>query len=384
MVMVLQGDSTLASTAAPPPEWLADFLPGPLLTVGPFGVVVWQWLALLTLIPLSGMIGRLVGRPTREVLRRLVAKTSNTFDDELVAAAREPIILFWSVLVSRLLLFWIGLPLGAHTVVTEIQHALLIVAAFWMLLRSITVLQRGLPRSIDLNANPAMRSLIPLGGRIAKVVIFAIGVLTVISAFGYPIATILAGLGIGGIAIALGAQKSLEHFFGSVSIGVDQPFRIGDWIKAGSIEGEVEAIGLRSTRIRTIERTIITMPNGALAESQIENFGTRERIRLKTMIGLEYDTPPATIRAVRDDIEQLLRSHKMTWPDAIIVRFVQFGPSSLDLEVFCWLMTSQVNEFRVLREELYLGIIEIMQRRGAKFAFPTQTLHVASVALPKS
>jgi len=374
MRLALQSDS---SVAAVPSAWLTDLLPAPLLADGPFGVQVWQWLALLTLIPLSGLIGRLLGIPTRELLRRLVAKTSNQFDDELVAASREPVILFWSVLTSRLLLFWVGLPPAAQQVVISVQQALLIVAVFWMLLRAITVLQQGLPRTIDLVAHPAMRSLIPLGGRIAKVLVFAIGVLTVISAFGYPIATILAGLGIGGIAIALGAQKSLEHFFGSVSIGVDQPFRIGDWVIVGDVEGEVEAIGLRSSRIRTMERTVVSIPNGALAESRVENFGARERIRLRTIVGLEYGTPEATMRAVRDDIEKLLRAHPLCWPDRVVVRFFQFGPSSLDLDVFCWLMTSQVDEFRAAREELYLGIIAIVERRGAKFAFPTQTVHVA-------
>jgi MscS family membrane protein len=365
-------------------DWIAENFPGPLLVVGPFGVQVWQWLALLTLIPLSGLIGRLIGRPTRDLLRRLVAKTSNQFDDELVSASREPITLFWSVLASRLLLFWVGLPPGAQKVVIELQQALLIVAVFWMLLRTITVLQQGLPKTIDLNAHPAMRSLIPLGGRIAKVFVFAIGVLTVLAAFGFKVGTILAGLGIGGVAIALGAQKSLEHFFGSVSIGVDQPFRIGDWVIVGDVEGEVEAIGLRSTRIRTIERTVVTIPNGTLAEARVENFGARERIRMRTIIGLEYGTSEATMRAVRDDIEKLLRAHPLCWPDRVVVRFFQFGPSSLDIDVFCWLMTAQVDEFRAARETLYLGIIAIVERHGAKFAFPTQTVHVATSRAPAS
>lgn len=359
-------------------EWIAEHFPGPLLIVGPFGVQVWQWLALLTLVPLSGLIGRLVGLPTRDILRRLVARTSNQFDDALVGASREPITLFWSVLASRLLLFWVGLPAAVQKLVVDVQHALLVSAVFWLILRAITVLQEGLPRTVDLVAHPAMRSLIPLGGRIAKVVVFAVGVLTVISTFGFNVATILAGLGIGGVAVALGAQKSLEHFFGSVSIGVDQPFRVGDWVNVGEVEGEIEAIGLRSTRIRTINRTVVTIPNGTLAESRIENFGTRERIRMVAIIGLEYGTPAATIRKVRDEIEALLRAHPLTWPDRVQVRFIGFGPSSLDIELFCWLRTSQIDEFRTEREELYLGIMEIVARNGASFAFPTQTVHLAS------
>src|SRR5690606_15231855 len=136
---------------------------------------------------------------------------------------------------------------------------------------------------------------------------------------------------------ALGAQKSLEHFFGSVSIGVDQPFRVGDWVNVGGLEGEVEAIGLRSTRIRTAERTVVSIPNGKLAESQTENFAPRERIRLRTVIGLEYGTTAAQMRAIRDEIEQCLRAHPLTWPNRVLVRFCEFGASSLNIELFCWI-----------------------------------------------
>jgi MscS family membrane protein len=163
-----------------------------------------------------------------------------------------------------------------------------------------------------------------------------------------------------------------------VSIGVDQPFRIGDWVNVGDVQGEIEGIGLRSTRIRTIDRTVVTIPNGSLAEARIENFGTRERIRFQAMIGLEYGTSAATIRAVRDDIEALLRGHPLTWPDRVQVRFSQFGPFSLDIELFCWLRTSQIDEFRTEREVLLLGIMDVVARHGASFAFPTQTLHLAS------
>jgi MscS family membrane protein len=261
------------------------------------------------------------------VLKRIVARTSNSFDDALVLAARGPIVLLWSVVASRLLLGWIALSPPAHAFVVAVQSALAIVAMFWMVLRAINVLQELLPQEAWMDSHPALRSLIPLGARISRLLVFAAGILTVISAFGYPIATILAGLGIGGIAVALGAQKSLEHFFGSISIGVDQPFRVGDWVSVSGIAGSIEAIGLRSTRIRTMDRTLVTIPNGSLAEAQSENFGARERIRLNAMVGLEYGTPVATMRTVRDEIESLLRAHPKTWPERVQGRFSNFGAS---------------------------------------------------------
>jgi MscS family membrane protein len=280
------------------------------------------------------------------------------------------------VVASRILLRWIALAAPAQAFVVEVQKAIAIVAVFWLLLRAIGVLQNAMPSAKWTETHPALRSLIPLGARIARLVVFAVGVLTVIAQFGYPIATILAGLGIGGIAVALGAQKSLEHFFGSISIGVDQPYRVGDWVSVAGIEGAVEAIGLRSSRIRTIDRTVITIPNGTLAEAQSENFGERERIRFNTTIGVEYGTKAATMRLIRDEIEKLLRAHPKTWPDRVFVRFAGFGASSLDIEIFCWLETTAIDDFKEMREELLLGIMEIVEGNGAGFAFPTQTIHL--------
>ena len=365
-----------------PDNWIRERLPAPLRRPGPFEVLVWQWIALLVLIPLSVISGMLLGRPTRALLKRLVRHTETDLDDLLVAAARGPIILIWSVVVSRVALGWLALPAGVRVFVVELQQALAIVALFWLILRAITVLQDNLARETWTSQHPALRSLIPLGGRIARVFVFVAAVLVTISQFGYPIATILAGLGIGGIAVALGAQKSLEHFFGSVSIGVDQPFRVGDWVIINGVEGEIEAIGLRSTRLRTLDRTVVSMPNGQLADTRSENFAARERIRWRTMIGLQYDTPRATIKRVRDEIDVLLRSHPKMWGDRIVVRLSGFGAFSLDLELFCWINTSVPDEYREIREELMLGVMEIVERNGASFAFPTQTIHMAPNASP--
>lgn len=359
-----------------PDSWIREHLPAPLLAIGPFEVLYWQWLALLILVPTAFTIGLTMGPITRAALRKLTSRTPTEYDDMLVSSARGPITLIWSVAAARVLLQWIALAAPVQRVVVEMQKALVVAAVYWMLLRAIGVLQEALPRAKWTETNPALRSLIPLGGRIARLLVFAAAVLTIISLFGYPIATILAGLGIGGIAIALGAQKSLEHFFGSVSLGVDQPFRVGDWINAGGTMGSVEAIGLRSTRIRTVDRTVVTIPNGQLAESRTENFGERERIRLAGTIGVQYGTSAATMRLLRDGIERILRAHPLTWQERVQVAFSNFGAYSLDIEFFCWLQTTAIDEFRTARHDLFLEIMEFVEGNGASFAFPTQTVHV--------
>src|SRR5690606_22621525 len=160
------------------------------------------------------------------LLRKISARTRTEFDDTLIAAAGGPILLLWSLAASRVLLRWIALATPAQTLGVEVQAAIATLAGPRVIPRATAVPPEPIPVSVWGSRHPALRSLIPLGGRIARVLVFVIATLTVVAQFGYPVATILAGLGIGGIAVALGAQKSLEHFFGSVSIGVDQPFRV--------------------------------------------------------------------------------------------------------------------------------------------------------------
>jgi MscS family membrane protein len=365
-----------------PDNWIREHLPAPLLQPGPFEILYWQWLALLVLLPTSALVGWALERPTRRLLHKLSEKTHTEFDDKLIAAASGPLTLLLGVTASRVLIRWIALAAPVQTFIVQLQAALATVAGFWIVLRCIGVLQESIPLSEWGMRHPALRSLIPLGARIARVIVFVIAVLTVISQFGYPVATILAGLGIGGIAVALGAQKSLEHFFGSVSIGVDQPFRVGDWVNVGGTEGEIEAIGLRSTRIRTMDRTVLSIPNGQLAETRTENFAMRDRIRLRTVVGVEYGTSAATIRVLRDEIDRVLRAHPKTWPDRVVVRFFEFGAYALNIEAFCWIQTTSIDEFRAVREALFLQIMEVVERNGAAFAFPTQTVHVVGGSEP--
>lgn len=360
-----------------PDNWIRERLPEPLRTPGPFDILLWQWIALAVLVPLSVIIGLLLDRPTRAVLRRLVAGTKTDLDDKLVQSARGPIVLLWSVVVSRTALGFVALPSGTTAFIVELQHALAIAAVFWTVLRAIGVLQVNLAQEEWTARHPAMRSLIPLGGRVARVFVFIAAVLVTISQFGYPIATILAGLGIGGIAVALGAQKSLEHFFGSISIGIDQPFRVGDWVIINGVEGEIESIGLRSTRMRTLDRTVVSMPNGQLADNVSENFAHRERIRWRTTIGLEYGTSAATLKLVRDEIEALLRAHPKMFQGRIVVRLAAFSAYSIDIDMFCWIETTQIDEYREIREQLMFGVMEIVERNAASFAFPTQKIHMA-------
>jgi MscS family membrane protein len=330
--------------------------------------------ALLLLVPASAAVGLLLARPAQALLTRLVAGTDTEFDDQLVAASHRPLALLIAIGASRLALEWITLRAPVAVVVREAQQALVILAVFWFLFRAIAVFQEAVPASRWGAQHPAFRSLVPMAARLARILVLVVGVLAVLSSFGYPVATLLAGLGIGGIAVAFAAQKTLEHFFGSVAIGVDQPFAVGDTVIVDGVEGDVEAIGLRSTRLRTADRTVVSIPNGRLADMRTENLGPRDRFRFRTMISLEYGTPAAAIERLRDAIEALLRAEAATWPDRVVVRVVALGESSVDLEAFCWVRTRDVDEFRRIREGFLLGILRAADAAGVALAFPTRTV----------
>ena len=192
-----------------------------------------------------------------------------------------------------------------------------------------------------------------------------------LAAFGYPVATVLAGLGIGGLALAFGAQKTIENLFGSISLAADQPFRVGDLVKVEDFTGNVERIGMRSTQIRTTDRTLISLPNGKLADMRIEDFASRDRIRFATTVGLVHGTTEKQVRQVVEGIERLLRGMPKVWPDVVVSKLAAFSPSALEVEVVCWFVTSDFEEYRGLRQEALLGILRIVEEAGTAIAPPT-------------
>ena len=213
--------------------------------------------------------------------------------------------------------------------------------------------------------------------RAAKVAIVVFGTIAVLSALGYDVTTGLAALGIGGIALALGAQKTVENFVGSVTLVVDQPVRVGDYCKVGETEGTVENIGMRSTRIRTGERSIITIPNREFSSATIENFAPRDRYLFSPTIDLRYETTPDQIRFLLVEIRAILYSHPFVSPDPARIRFEELGESSLKLGIWSYITTPGFDEYLEVKEDVLLRIMDKVQESGANFAFPSQTLYFA-------
>jgi MscS family membrane protein len=355
-------------------RWALDHLPEVLLRTGPLGLLYWQWLALPALILLAWVGGLLLSRLTRRILARFAARTAARWDDEVLTRAGPPLTLAWAVAVVYFLVPWLALYQPAREFVDQLLRAAFLVACFWGLTRAIDVVRQFIGGSPWAVHHPASRSLLPLGARVAKVLILAFAVVALLSEFGYPVASLVAGLGIGGLAVALGAQKSFENLFGAFAIGGDQPFREGDFVKVEDFVGTVEVIGLRSTRFRTLDRTLITIPNGRLAEMRLESFTVRDRMRLFTKIRLAYGTTERQMRAVLDGIERVLREHPRLWPDSLTVRLVELGESTLGIDVMAWFQTSDWDEFQLIRQEVLLQFMGVIEAAGTSFAVPARTI----------
>ena len=200
---------------------------------------------------------------------------------------------------------------------------------------------------------------------------------------GIPVYGIVAGLGVGGLAVALAAQPTLENLIAGLNLFADRPLRVGDRCKLGDTMGTVEAIGIRSTRVRTRDRTVTTIPNGALAKMAIANQSRRDRMLIDTQIGLRYETTPDRLRAILAALHALLAGHPRVVRDSVQVRFVAFGASSLDVLIRAYVDTTSRSEFRAIQEELLLGVMDVVEKGGSAFAFPSQTLYLGRDEPPR-
>lgn len=347
------------------PEWLRR--------AGPFGLETFQWVALPLWLLAAAGVGVIAGRVARRLLTVIAKRFATTKDDTLLARLDGPI--SWlAVLATAYALtpLWAPPPSWQGGIETLLKLGT-VVGVFWFLMRSVDVASVRVSGS-GWAQRAASRSLVPLGSRIAKVAVVVLALVTLLSQLGYPVASLVAGLGIGGIAVALAAQKTVENLFGAFALGIDQPMRIGDFVKIDDFTGTVEALGLRSTRIRTLDRTIITIPNGKLAEMRIESYAARDRLRLAMTLSLVHGTTAAQMKEVLAGIEKLLKAQPKVWPDGITVAFKEIASQSLEVEIAAWFQTLEWNEFSALRQELLLGFLQVIEAAGTKLAVPTRAL----------
>ena len=358
-----------------PDRWTLEHLPSWLLGTGPLGILWWQWLALLLVLVVSFAIGMLLGRLARGALGVLAKRTKTHWDDGISTALRGPFRLAAMLVVVLFLLPWLSLNANVSRHVGTLVNAGFTIALFWALWRVIDIWRQVMSVS-GWAMHSTSRGLLTLVSRLSKMVIGIFGFVSLLATLGYPVAAIIGGLGIGGLAVALAAQKTLENLFGAFAIGGDRLFREGDLVTIDTVTGTVESIGLRSIRIRTADRSVVSMPNAKVADSRIETFAPRDRIRFACVLALVYETTADQMRTVITEVETMLKGEKRVGPESVAVFFLQLNTSSLDIQVLAQVLTTDGNEFNNIRQDLLLKIMDVVQRSGTSFAFPTQTVQL--------
>jgi len=356
---------------------LADWLPPVFFSVSVFDTALWQWTGVVALVLVAAALALVFGTIVIAVARLATRGTGTSVDDAITEMAVGPLRLVLGAMFFTGGLYALWLPVAVHDVFAGVGKGVFAVGITWFAMRLVTVAARRMQIRMAERGDRVGISAVPLIRRTVNAVIVLLAVIVVISSLGVNVTGIVAGLGVGGLAIALAAQKSLENLFGGVTLIVDQPVRVGDFCRFGDQLGTIEDIGLRSTRIRTLNRTVVTVPNAEFATMQLENFARRDRIWLQTTIGVRYETSPDQLRYLLVEMKKMLLGHPKIDPDPARVRFSAFGAFSLDIEIFAYVRTTDINEFLAVKEDVFLRLMEIVDASGTGFAFPSQTVYTA-------
>lgn len=348
------------------PGWLqTQFLATPL----------WRWLLLLVALVVLMLLGSWINRLVQPVLRKIAHRVAGPAAVEHVSSIRAPLrLLFFGIV---LLVFGVTSDsLLGRAFWHNIGSIVTVIAVTWLATRTMGLISELLVGRLKRVQSSDKIALTGLIGRLSQIGAITIGALVVLHLRGINLTAVLTGLGIGGLAVAFAAQKTLENLFGGIMIISDRPLRIGDQCKVGSVEGYVMAIGLRSTRIRTFNRTIVTIPNGQLSTMNVENYTFRDKYWFHHIVTLKYDSTAEQIQSVLDGIRALLKADENVETETARVSFLAISTVSDDIELNAYVLTPSYGAFMGVQESLLLRILSIVEAAGAEFSLPTQVTKV--------
>ncbi len=340
-----------------------------------WGATIGQWLAILLLAAFSYVIAWLIIHFFLYIIPLIWKRARTEPTSGVLKAFALPVKLYLAVWLFVVLSQEIGISIILRQRFSGISIIIGLLAFLILLWRLSEFLGNFSTNRMSSRGNLSGVSVALFLKRAAKIAIIIFGIIAVLGTIGVDVTTGLAALGIGGIALALGAQKTIENFVGSVTLITDQPIRVGDFCKVGDTVGTVEKVGMRSTRIRTLARTVVTIPNGEFSSSKIENYAHRDKFWFNTVIGLRYETTPDQIRYLLVELRSILYAHPIVTSDTTRVRFIELGSDSINLEIFTYIKVSTYDEYLEVKEDLLLRIMDVVGESGTGFAFPSQTIY---------
>ncbi len=334
----------------------------------------WQWLGLFVVIFLAVVLDVVVQFVLRGFAVFLIRKRGGEARKKTLKRASRPFGLFIAAIFALFAIRFLGLPPKALAILLAAVRVVLISSGVWAAFRLTDLVA-------EVGAQLAARSdtklddlLIPLLRKTIKILIVVIGLIYIAQSLYINIWPLLTGLGIGGLAVAFAARDTIENFFGSLTVVLDRPFEVGDWIAVNDTEGTVEELGFRSTRVRTFYNSLITVPNATLVRASVDNFGRRRYRRIKANLSLTYQTPPEKIDAFCEGVREIIRLHPYTRKDYFHVYFNSYGDSSLNVLLYTFLETPDWSTELREKHRLYSDILRLAHELGVSFAYPTQTL----------
>ncbi|MGB1287958.1 MAG: mechanosensitive ion channel family protein [Aggregatilineales bacterium] len=332
-------------------------------------------LALIFIAFLRGALTRLLLIP----MRRIVKRTSNIVDDMLYEAVRRPVRLITFAVTIVVLVAIFEVDESVQVFSSHVARSLIIAAVMLILYNiadAVTLTSQTLERVMGIHVQPR---LLPFMRVVLQIFILLMGAFIIIQEFGYDISALIASFGVVGIAIGLAAQDTAANIIGFTMIVSDNPFQVNDYVVQGDVAGTVEHVGIRSTRIRKLDQSLVTVPNRILADNALTNWSRLTKRRLDFYIGMTYDSSRKQMQTLVDQIRSMLKSTDDVDPDSVVVNFVEFGDSALSIRIICYVLLSDWNAYTSRTEDINMNIMEIVENLGMSMAFPSTSLYVESM-----
>jgi len=347
---------------------IGKILPPAIFDIDILGIQIWLWFGLLVVVVLAYLAALAITKVLIFLLRLTKAKLGNRLE-RLVTG---PVSLLIFAFLGKAGIELLGPSLTLRAVLQT--RTLFVIAIAWLVMRLLDLAAERVVARLRQTGQADAAVLLPPANNTLKVVVVIIAVVVWLDNVGFQVTTLLAGLGLGGLALALGLQKTIENVVGAITLFSAQPVRIGDFGRFGNTVGTVEDIGLRATRVRTLDRTVVSIPNAEFSALHLNNFSKRDKIWYHPKIRLRYDTTPDQVRYILVQTQKLLYCHPKVQSDSASIRFMELGTYSLDLDVFAYIAVTDYNEFKQVAEDLNLRIIDIVAEAGSNLALPAQTM----------
>ena len=353
----------------------------PFLSQSVFGIPLGNLIAAILVLLLFLLLRRFFTFIIMGTLQKLAKHTETYYDDKIISALKKPVSFAFIIIGLHLffaLIFW------ETPIIKHILNTLIVFDIFWAIL-AIAEALRGVFHATTAKFHSELSK--EMGDfilKIVKILIGGLGLAAILQVWGINVTALIASLGLGGLAFALAAKDTASNLFGSFALLADKSVRIGEWIKVGDTEGVVEAIGMRTTKIRSFQKSLITVPNQLVANTPIENFSRRDTRRIKINVSLTYDTNKEQISKIVKELKYVLHSHKgISQKDTLLVNFKSFGDSSLNIFIYAFAVTASWDKYLDIREDIHFKIMQIIEDNGSSFAFPSQSIYMENMVNKK-